>query len=72
MAESKSSNSELIILEFIHKGTEGPTIDTQTKAYLVEIHFDGKKHLVRLPSELATAIPTFSILRLKTVGQSTS
>lgn len=71
MAESKDNNSELIVLEFVHKGTEGPTIDTQTKAYLVEIHFDEKKHLVRLPSELAIVIPTFSILRLKTVGQFT-
>ncbi len=56
---------ETITFEFIQKGTPGPTVDTQTKAYLIEIHFDGKKHLVRLPSELAVLIPTFSILSFK-------
>lgn len=65
MTKPETEVKETITFEFIQKGTPGPTIDTQTKAYLIEIHFDGKKHLVRLPSELAVAIPTFSILSLK-------
>jgi len=55
---------EKIIFEFISKGTQGPTIDTGTNAYLIEVHFKGKKHLIKLPRDLAEAIPTFSILKI--------
>lgn len=53
-----------IILEFITKGTPGPTIDTQTKTYLIELHFNDKKHLIRIPSDLEELIPSFSILKI--------
>ena len=60
----QDEQSETIVLEFIAKGTPGPTLDTQSKAFLVEIHYKGIKHLVRLPKELAEIIPTFSILKV--------
>ena len=55
---------EKIIFEFISKGTPGPTIDTGTNSYLIEVHFKGKKHLIKLPRDLAEAIPTFRIPRI--------
>ena len=55
---------EKITLEFIHKGSPGPTIETQSKVFVVEIHFDGQKHLVRLPIELSPLIPSFSVLKV--------
>jgi hypothetical protein len=66
MSNPTESQPETIVLEFVTKGTPGPTLDTQSKAFLVEIHYKDIKHLVRLPRELAEIIPTFSILRIKT------
>ena len=55
---------ERVVLEFISKGTSGPTTHAGTTSYQVEIHYENKKHLVKIPGELAKIIPTFSILKI--------
>ena len=62
--KAPQGRQDRIVLEFISKGTLGPTTHAGTTSYQIEIHYENKKHLVKIPEELAKIIPTFSILKI--------